>query len=101
MISSLSVFFRTSLSKGKDEIPLSEEKRHTISYLEIQKSRYRDILEFEIHIPEMCIRDRDGRIVKRCELGTSALCISCIPGHNHCDMPVFKGTGCALSLIHI
>ena len=52
MISSLSVFFRTSLSKGKDVIPLSEEKRHTISYLEIQQSRYRDILEFEIHIPE-------------------------------------------------
>lgn len=52
MISSLSVFFRTSLSKGNDIIPLSEEVRHTLSYLEIQKSRYRDILEFEINIPE-------------------------------------------------
>ncbi len=52
MISSLSVFFRTSLSKGNDIIPLSEEKRHTLSYLEIQQYRYRDILEFEIHIPE-------------------------------------------------
>lgn len=52
MISNLSVFFRTSLSKGKDIIPLSEEKRHTVSYLEIQKSRYRDLLEFEICIPE-------------------------------------------------
>lgn len=52
MISNLSVFFRTSLSKGKDIIPLSEEQRHTVSYLEIQQSRYRDILEFEIHIPE-------------------------------------------------
>lgn len=51
MITSLSVFFRTSLSKGKDIIPLSEEKRHTLSYLEIQQSRYRDILEFEIKIP--------------------------------------------------
>lgn len=51
MITSLSVFFRTSLSKGKDIIPLSEEKRHTLSYLEIQQSRYRDILEFEIRIP--------------------------------------------------
>lgn len=51
MISSLSVFFRTSLSKGNDIIPLSEEVRHTLSYLEIQKSRYRDILEFEIEIP--------------------------------------------------
>ena len=52
MITSLSVFFRTSLSKGKDIIPLSEEERHTLSYLEIQQSRYRDILEFEINIPE-------------------------------------------------
>lgn len=52
MISNLSVFFRTSLSKGNDVITLSEEKRHTVSYLEIQQSRYRDILEFEIHIPE-------------------------------------------------
>ena len=51
MITSLSVFFRTSLSKGKDIIPLSEEERHTRSYLEIQQSRYRDILEFEINIP--------------------------------------------------
>ena len=51
MITSLSVFFRTSLSKGKDIIPLSEEERHTLSYLELQQSRYRDILEFEINIP--------------------------------------------------
>lgn len=51
MITSLSVFFRTSLSKGNDIIPLSEEVRHTLSYLEIQKSRYRDILEFAIEIP--------------------------------------------------
>ena len=52
MITSLSVFFRTSLSKGNDIIPLSEEVRHTLSYLEIQRSRYRDIMEFEINIPE-------------------------------------------------
>ena len=52
MISSLSVFFRTSLSKGNDVIPLSEEERHTLSYLEIQQYRYRDILEFEVNIPK-------------------------------------------------
>ena len=52
MITSLSVFFRTSLSKGKDIIPLAEEERHTLSYLEIQQSRYRDIMEFEIKIPK-------------------------------------------------
>ena len=52
MISSLSIFFRTSLSKGNDIIPLSGEERHTLSYLEIQQYRYRDILEFEINIPK-------------------------------------------------
>ena len=52
MISRLSIFFRTSLSKGNDIIPLSEEERHTLSYLEIQQYRYRDILEFEINIPK-------------------------------------------------
>lgn len=52
MISSLSIFFRTSLSKGNDIIPLSEEERHTLSYLEIQQYRYRNILEFEINIPK-------------------------------------------------
>ena len=52
MITSLSVFFRTSLSKGKDIISLAEEERHTLSYLEIQQSRYRDIMEFEIKIPK-------------------------------------------------
>lgn len=52
MISSLSIFFRTSLSKGNDIIPLSEEERHTLSYLEIQQYLYRDILEFEINIPK-------------------------------------------------
>lgn len=52
MITSLSVFFRTSLSQGNDIITLAEEERHTLSYLEIQQSRYRDILEFEIRIPK-------------------------------------------------
>ena len=52
MITSLSVFFRTSLSKGKDIITLEEEERHTLSYLEIQQFRYRDILDFEIRIPD-------------------------------------------------
>lgn len=50
MITSLSVFSALRFP-GKDIIPLSEEKRHTLSYLEIQQSRYRDIMEFEINIP--------------------------------------------------
>lgn len=48
----LSDFFRISLSQGRDFIPLSEEVRHLQGYLTIQKIRYRDILDYEIHIPE-------------------------------------------------
>jgi len=48
----LSDFFRISLSQGKDWIPLSEEVKHLTGYLTIQKIRYRDILDYEIDIPE-------------------------------------------------
>ncbi|MBQ8506667.1 MAG: histidine kinase [Clostridia bacterium] len=48
----LSDFFRISLSQGKDWIPLSEEIKHLTGYLTIQKIRYRDILDYEIDIPE-------------------------------------------------
>lgn len=51
MVSALSDFFRTTLSKGRDYITLHEEETHIRSYLQIQKFRYRDILEYEIDIP--------------------------------------------------
>lgn len=52
MVSSLSDFFRTTLSKGRDYITVREEETHIRSYLQIQQFRYRDILEYEIQIPE-------------------------------------------------
>ena len=48
----LSDFFRISLSQGRDWIPLSQEVRHLQGYLTIQKIRYRDILDYNIDIPE-------------------------------------------------
>lgn len=51
MVSSLSEFFRTTLSKGEDYISVQEEESHIRSYLEIQQFRYRDILEYQIDIP--------------------------------------------------
>lgn len=48
---SLSIYFRTTLSKGRDFISLQEEELHVRSYLEIQQVRYRDILAYEIDIP--------------------------------------------------
>lgn len=52
MVSSLSSFFRTTLSKGREFITVKEEEEHIRSYLEIQQFRYRDILEYEIAIPQ-------------------------------------------------
>jgi two-component system sensor histidine kinase YesM len=48
----LSRFFRITLSKGKDWITLREEIDHVESYLAIQKMRYRDILDYQIDMPE-------------------------------------------------
>ena len=48
----LSDFFRISLSSGADWIPISQERKHIAGYLSIQKTRYRDILDYEIDIPE-------------------------------------------------
>lgn len=52
MVTALSDFFRTTLSKGKDYITVEEEESHIRSYLQIQQFRYQDILEYEIDIPE-------------------------------------------------
>ena len=47
MVSSLSTYFRSFLSNGKDIITLREEILHVRSYLEIQQVRYKDILIYE------------------------------------------------------
>lgn len=52
MVQSLSHFFRVSLSKGREIVTLAEEEQHVASYLEIQKFRYQDILDYEIRISE-------------------------------------------------
>lgn len=51
MITHLSGFFKTMLSSGRDVIKIEEEKEHLISYLEIQKIRYRKILSYSIDFP--------------------------------------------------
>ena len=52
MIDSLSHYFRFSLSRGHNVITLAEEEQHIRSYLEIQQMRYRDLMKYEIDIPE-------------------------------------------------
>lgn len=52
LTSALSDFFRISLSSGADWIPIGQERKHIEGYLRIQQTRYRDILRYEIDIPE-------------------------------------------------
>ncbi|NLV35188.1 MAG: sensor histidine kinase [Clostridiaceae bacterium] len=52
MVASLSNYFRFSLSRGKNVITLQEEEQHIRSYLEIQQMRYRDLMDYEIDIPD-------------------------------------------------
>ena len=54
MTKSLSDFFRSSLSSGEDWVTVEQELRHLNGYLSIQKTRYRDILNYEVEAdPEM------------------------------------------------
>lgn len=48
----LSNFFRISLSGGQDWITLKQEVEHLEGYLTIQKTRYRDILDYDIQVDE-------------------------------------------------
>ena len=52
IVVALSDFFRIAVSKGRDFISIKEEEVHVKSYLQIQQSRYSDILDYEIVIPE-------------------------------------------------
>jgi two-component system sensor histidine kinase YesM len=52
MVTSLSEFFRSMLSGGRDFVTIDEETRHIASYLKIQQVRYQDILDYEIRVDE-------------------------------------------------
>jgi len=52
LVGSLSTFFRISLSRGIDYIPIHDEIEHVRNYLIIQQIRYRDVLTYEINIDE-------------------------------------------------
>jgi two-component system sensor histidine kinase YesM len=54
MVTSLSDFFRYSLSKGRSIIPIEDEFRQVESYLSIQQVRFKERLEYSIQIePEV------------------------------------------------
>jgi two-component system sensor histidine kinase YesM len=58
MVTSLSQFFRTTLAGGEDFIKIADEVSHIEAYLHIQHQRYRDILTYDIEIPESIMNCR-------------------------------------------
>lgn len=50
MINSLSNFFRLSLSCGKEFVTIYDETEHVRNYLEIQKMRYKDKVNYNINL---------------------------------------------------
>ncbi|WP_342428235.1 sensor histidine kinase [Paenibacillus sp. FSL L8-0158] len=52
MVGALSRLFRLGLSKGDDFIPLRSEIEHISSYMQIQQTRYRDRLRWELNVPD-------------------------------------------------
>ncbi|AFC28239.1 multi-sensor signal transduction histidine kinase [Paenibacillus mucilaginosus 3016] len=52
LVKALSQFFRITLSKGRDQIHIKSELDHIENYLVIQRMRYRDILDYEVDLPE-------------------------------------------------
>lgn len=59
MVTSLSDFFRYSLSKGRNIIPLRDELKQVESYLGIQQFRFQDKLEYELE-------EVDPRLLTEC-----------------------------------
>ena len=52
LVTSLSSFFRISLSQGMDFIPISDEIEYVRSYLIIQQVRHHDVLSYEINVDD-------------------------------------------------
>ena len=52
LVTSLSSFFRISLSQGLDFIPISDEIEYVRSYLIIQQIRHNDVLSYEINVDD-------------------------------------------------
>lgn len=53
-VDALSTLFRIALSKGSETISVEQEILHVKSYLQIQKVRYEDMIQYDIHVTEEC-----------------------------------------------
>lgn len=53
-VDALSNLFRIALSKGSENITISQEIHHVRSYLQIQKVRYEEMITYDIKVDEDC-----------------------------------------------
>lgn len=63
LVDALTNMFRVGLSQGRDIISLGDEIRHVSNYLYIQKTRYREKLNYEIDIDERLHRCRVPKLI--------------------------------------
>lgn len=54
VVTALARFFRVSLSKGRNIIPVRDELEHVRNYLLIQEMRYKNKFRYQITCPEAC-----------------------------------------------
>lgn len=54
VVTALARFFRVSLSKGRNTIPVRDELEHVRNYLLIQEMRYKNKFRYQITCPEAC-----------------------------------------------
>ena len=63
LVEIMSEFFRISLSKGREMIPLKEELKMVQAYLKIQSMRYKDMFSYEIFCSPSI---RDETVLRMC-----------------------------------
>lgn len=52
LLTTLSAFYRLSLSEGRETIPIRDELRHVRMYARIQNMRFRGAIDFQVQVPE-------------------------------------------------
>lgn len=55
MVNSLARLFRISISKGHELIPIEKEVQHAMSYLKIEKYRYKNQFTYSFDVQEECL----------------------------------------------
>lgn len=91
VVQKLASFYRLSLSSGKEIIPISDEIELTKNYMELQKLRYIEYMEFsiefdeevkEILIPKLTLQPLIENILHHALKPTGEICNICVNIHS-------------------